>query len=260
MPPINGRLQTFMTGKISIQNPGTDGHFLWKYLDLHRLIYFLSQQSLFFTRLDVFKDPYEGVKTTTLRKVYTFKDSPDEKVRKLLPLATKSETVASQRKQFVNSWFYGERESMAMWNLYSNPDSVALKIDFDSFYESLVTYFKKTVRTHENKISVIGDRISYFKLNPFDKRQKIKLRYSGFQKDISFEHEKEYRFLIYANPVYALRNDLTFKVSLQNFKRLPFVIITHPEMADWKLNNIKELVGSYGLDFKVKPSEIYLKK
>jgi hypothetical protein len=246
-------------GDIIIKNPGLEGHFLWKYLNLHKLIYFISRRSLFFTRLDFFTDPLEGLKTSTLRKTFTFKDSP-ESGNVSLPEKRSRAADYAQRKQFVNSWFYGERENMAMWSLYSNSDSVAIRVDLNLVYGELLSSFENAVKEHSRRISIVGDRISYFKLNPFDPRQRIHLRYSALKKDLSFEHEKEYRFLIYASPSYARRNHLTFAVKLDNFARLPFEVITHPMMEDWKRENISDLLRRYEVNFRLQPSDILLRR
>ena len=39
----------------------TDDQFLWRYMDLHRLIYFLNTENIFFSPLSTFFDPLEGI-------------------------------------------------------------------------------------------------------------------------------------------------------------------------------------------------------
>lgn len=39
----------------------TEGQFLWRYVDLHRLIYFLNTENIYFSPLSTFFDPLEGI-------------------------------------------------------------------------------------------------------------------------------------------------------------------------------------------------------
>jgi hypothetical protein len=38
-----------------------EDEYLWKYLDMHKFLSFILKKELFFTRLDKFEDPIEGV-------------------------------------------------------------------------------------------------------------------------------------------------------------------------------------------------------
>lgn len=114
-------------------------------LRFHKFISFITDKELFFTRLDLFQDPFEGVTTRLIKQRYLAKLIPQaeninprlpENLRENLTLEKKlteqnydAESIKKQKTQFVNCWFRGERESMAMWNLYSNRDSIVLRIE-----------------------------------------------------------------------------------------------------------------------------------
>ena len=53
--PINSNIE------VNIDAPKESNSFLWKYFDLHRFIYLLTEKKLFFTRLDKLEDPFEGI-------------------------------------------------------------------------------------------------------------------------------------------------------------------------------------------------------
>lgn len=58
-----------------------DDQFLWRYMDLHRLIYFLNTENIFFSPLSTFFDPLEGITEKHLHdKQYA--DAIDEKAGK----------------------------------------------------------------------------------------------------------------------------------------------------------------------------------
>lgn len=266
-------------GKIDIRRPNSENHFLWKYIDIHRLLYFLKEKKLFFTRLDKFDDPYEGVKTSFLRQDSFFSGVPDnpEEINPKLPLKErtrlanekklfeyikKEEIGRTQKSQFISCWFYGERESMAMWNLYSSKESVVIKVDFDELYKSLQTSFAKFIEDNGNRVMIVGDRMTYLKLNPFDLNLPIiKLDYSGLKKDQSYAHEKEYRFLIAMEDKWAAEVDIPFfEIPIDNFSICKFSIVAHPNMENWKLNNIRNLVQIMNCSFEVTKSSTILRK
>jgi hypothetical protein len=59
-------------GQLQLSDPPDNIQNIWKYLDLHRFIYLLTERKLFFTRLDKFVDPYEKDKSFNYEKEYRF--------------------------------------------------------------------------------------------------------------------------------------------------------------------------------------------
>lgn len=199
-------------GETEITDPKNKNISLWKYFDIHRFIYLITEQKLFFTRLDNFDDPFEGISTSFMRSEALFskiqlgennsiiineeENGEVDVQKKVHEYLKKSNLHNKQNRQYVNCWFACERESMAMWNIYSNFDSVAVKIDYSKSKEKLIETFDKFIVENHYRLSVIADEIKYLKLNPFDPSvSKQKLKYSAMKKDISFQYEKEYRFL-----------------------------------------------------------------
>jgi hypothetical protein len=245
-------------GKLNISNPKSNAPFLWKYFDLHRFIYLITENKLFFTRLDKFEDPYEGITTKLLRRDAKYsklsldvRDYPSNLTlkqkkqlrneKKLHEYLKNEEIEKSQNRQYINCWFACERESMAMWNLYSNQDAVAVKVHFSKIKDELSKSFSAFIGKNGNRISILGDEITYLKLNPFDESlPKQKLKYSAFKKDISFQFEKEYRFLIVT--IDKLEKNEPFYAVPINISALDLTIISHPNMEEWKLENLKKLL------------------
>lgn len=261
------------SGNVIIENPSSNAPYLYKYFDLHRFIYFISQRQLFFTRLDKLEDPFEGLSTRFLRdnahikalehELETAKTFSKERIeeikniKKLNQFVSKQTIQLSQNSQYVNCWFTCERESMAMWNLYSNKDSVALKIDFDDVKKHFQNPFQELVEENGNRLSVVGSEITYLKLNPFDSNlPKQKLKYSALKKDISFAYEKEYRFLIVTENLDEQPLFYTIKFPFENIK---ITVLTHPNMEEWKFKNIETLVKAMNLNLKIEKSSIILR-
>jgi len=251
--------------------------YLWKYVDLHRLIYFLSNGKLFFNRLDKFNDPIEGIKSSILRTEALIgpqmeesdinQSIPEDERKKIYENARefhelrKKETLLLQTTQFVNCWFCGNRESMAMWDLYSNKDSVAIKINSSTLIDSLKPSFEQLIYDRNRQIGVASDLIKYMKLNPFDlSNDKINIKYGAMKKDICFGHEREYRFLITIAESLLRQNIVKFEVKITDFKTQDFTIVTHPLMEEWQVNNIGTLIQIYQLPFSLKKAETALRR
>ncbi len=233
---------------------------LWRYIDLHKLFDLATKSELHFTRTDQFPDPFEGVTYKLIAQRYFAQKTNmtnsaiDKKIRDDHNHRNKEtldnyeiESLNKQKTQYINCWIRSERESVAMWNLYSNHDSVAIKAKA----QNLIDYFKRNLELqpyYYPKYKFICGSISYLRLNPFDPFQKPELpRFSSFKKDVAYDFEKEYRFLI-ATPVSEIEPNpefFRFKIT-ENFIKL-IEIVCHPEMEKWKFNNMKKLCSNLGL-------------
>jgi hypothetical protein len=144
---------------------------------------------------------------------------------------------------------------MAMWNLYSNPDGVALKVSFgklklllrpESANIDIKEYYCGKVKYQDfrYKDSCENDRLSEI--------EKVTLR-----KDISFSHEKEIRFVVQTN---KYRGQITaIDTETINLRELDIKVVCHPKMAQWKINNIKQLLKGARIADSFLDSEIKLR-
>jgi hypothetical protein len=246
--------------------------FLWRYMDLHRLIYFLNSQNIFFSPLNSFFDPLEGITEQHLQdKQYV--EALDKKSERGdgLPLQTKeklheekveikerfkSRLEEIQKRYFASCWYLGVRESLAMWDTYSNKDSVAIKFNPDDLCKCIVDS-GAALENEDFKIMVHG-KVEYFKISPYDSNdESIKNcghKFKGFLKDLSYKHEEEFRFLVIQNHNGKTYN--FFELSLNNLQNIDFSIVTHPHMEPWKHTNILEFLKTKGLEHKLVKSEI----
>ena len=225
-----------------ISKPSKTYQFLWKYLDIHKFISFLVNRELFFTRLDKFEDPIEGIRTSLLRELNSSDKQLDLDAPKIREMQTRN---------YVNCWFAGDRESMAMWNLYSNADSVVIKVDFELLKKEIEKSFKNNLRTTPD-LKIFGKSVTYLDLNPFDSNLPLqKISNSAFKKDRCFEYEKEYRFLIKTSS--AIPEEF-HKIPI-NFEKLKLKVLAHPKIEEelWKFENLKGLIdlANRQLDTKI---------
>lgn len=240
--------------------------YLFKYLDLHKLIYFLNTENLFFSPLSYFDDPLEGISEQFLyenAKVNAARNSngsPDPSEHKEINNNYRQYLNHVQRILFASCWFLGTRESLAMWETYSNNDSVALQFEPNVLCDLMKDRFRNV---KENDFSVMcHGKVEYFKVSPFNpadaELKNCGHRFKGFIKDLSYKHEEEFRFLLVQKDIN--KHYEYFEVSLGSLKELPFTIITHPYMEDWKYNNIYTILKNSGLQDKLVRSLIPTRK
>jgi len=249
----------------------TNDQFLWRYVDLHRLIYFLNTGNIFFSPLSAFFDPLEGITEKHLHdKEYL--DAIDKRAdeegglpRKNRKLLEEKEEIKErfksglgeiQKKYFASCWYLGVRESLAMWDSYSNKDSVALRFNPAELCKTIIDNCRNTVC--EDFSTMIHGKVEYYNISPFnpndDSLKNCGHRFKGFLKDLSYKHEEEFRFIVIQND-----EDNTyqfFELNLKNLQSLDFQIVTHPHMESWKHNNIYNILKTKGIESKLRTSDI----
>ena len=257
-------------GIVDINIPkSSHGDYLWKYVDLHKLMDFINTSQLHFNRLDLFEDPIEGLPTSQLRRNYLTESVYNKALeRKIIAQHPKLEeeilkdffASPKQKQQFVSCWFHDERESMAMWNLYSNKDSVAIKVKTNEFLNYTKEQGELFLESHGYRLNLIGDIIDYLKLNPFDPNlPKQKRRFAAFKKDLSYKHEQEYRLLIFTHPKWTEATNKKFFKFPFDFEKVKIEIVCHPLMPKWKRKNIEKLAVKIEPEIRVSKSSITLR-
>jgi hypothetical protein len=268
--------------------------YLWRYLDLHKFLSFVIGKSLFFSRLDKFEDKLEGISLIHLyyKNLKSEMDNHPafDDMRQMFSINNLSgemeqidkEISKTQEFNFANCWVISKShsESVAMWNLYSQPNSVAIKIKYKDFKSLLQKNgLNPTTTTRESDIICSPVRYIDFQ-NSNQEQQKIKgIRDSVFFKDISFKHEAEFRIIIreqpYEKPPIKYRPPVPKRVieykynekvnypginmELINFDDYPFEVIHHPKSQDWAKENVAKILGLSNLDLKLKDSNLELK-
>ena len=219
---------------------------LWRYIDLHQLLYFINRKSIFFAPLSSFDDPLEGIseKHLQLGSLHAIKRySLANGLQKL------------QRYIYASCWFLGDTESMAMWETHSNPDSVAIEFKANDLIKLVLTEARKLKSA---KFSALyHGKVDYVKMSPVDRKslKKTNQQVMGFLKDKSYKHEEEFRFIV----TRSKNSKQTFRgldLPVGSLQDLHFDIITHPQMETWKHDNLKTVLGNFSLQRKLRPSDI----
>ena len=240
-----------------------ENSFLWRYFDFQKFLSLAIEQSIFFSRMDKMEDANEGI---SIHQLFSKFGTAEEKelVATINKKSARTELPLSirQQKYFLSCWLIHHRESVAMWNAYSDENGIAIKVNAAELIENILT--KSKLIAHQEMIQ----KLYYGKVDYkdfFDKKQrenfKSEIKIIGFQKDVCFKHEYEYRFLIKENVHKYGKEDIPFlKLKLIDFKQIPFELIFHPKMENWKKDNIRAVIKSLKLtNFSCKDSELLLK-
>ncbi|MFM9839053.1 MAG: DUF2971 domain-containing protein [Cyclobacteriaceae bacterium] len=241
--------------------------YLWRYFDIHKFLNLLQNKTIRFTRMDQFEDPQEGIPLSAFvahaeklnlnlieSKTIGELIVDAKQFKKIPPLLQKklNAIYAIQKSSFLTCWFAEQRESVAMWNLYSNADGVAVKIPFANLSRQLKIEKDANISAYYAGRLVYQDFSTIYKNTSDKKVGKVALR-----KDHSFTHESEFRFVVRTKDHHL---DIAGIDSLPlDLKGLGMQVICHPRMAAWKKKNIKNLLASAGLTNAMQESSIRLR-
>lgn len=238
--------------------PPSDDARIWRFMDIGKFLWLLSSSSLYFRRLDLFRDPYEGVVPQLSAIEY----------ERNLPGQGKQITsfIESQRKQvFVNSWHINEFESAAMWDLYlKSADGIAIETSFAKLRDSF---------SAETTHSILIGKVNYIdyaaEMMPFGN-----ILFAPMHKRKSFEHERELRALVWllatlgrqgknpssdmvsmgTNPPHGINININLEILISN-------VYVSPIAESWYVDVVRSVLEKYGLSkIRVIQSELYLVK
>lgn len=267
-----------------------DDAVLYRYVTIDKLIDFLVNARLSFTRLNLFEDKLEGItpehlmlnmvsdrlaKTLAapwlgdLADVVTFNMNPTRRNE------LRRHRKVFQRLNYANCWYVDTHESVAMWQLYSRRDSVAIRIPFIALVDEVENQRFALSSSRVEKLTY--GSMHYFNFSEVDDLPEFIVNEDaqGFVKDRSFRHEHEFRLMIAlkdeevqkAEPKKFIldeqieevneRLDLkTLHLRLDNFSLLPFEIVFHPQCSDWHRSNVTSIVKKFALPFLLKESAL----
>lgn len=245
---------------------------LWRYMDLGKFLDLLVDTSLPFPQAKMMEDPYEGQLSTLSRMRPLISDPSGENVReaseeeaKILMAPLKPVWDQLPETTFLSCWYWSERESAAMWRLYSDANKgVAVVTTWQALKSALNTNF-----------TVHGGRVTYADYGtervPFNL-----VTVYGYKRD-SFSHEKEVRLVVqdltnlhpdrkhqenYADAgpegplAEAQKSGGVLKLSMDLDVLVKHVYVS-PEAPSWWVPIVQDLCRKYGHDWLVQQSGLY---
>lgn len=202
---------------------------VWRYIDLPKLIWTLEQKALYFARLDMLVDAFEGAVTQPTYASQQLEHRPE--------VFSEFRRVDMRRQTFVNCWRVGDSESEAMWRLYCRGKAgVALQTTYSRLDRSLS--------------SVLSLGVVQYVDYEVDIMQAPKNMLSAvMHKRKSFEHEREVRAVAWRrNPLVRA----AFPLAPDNHGLLvPWdpmcleAVFVHPEAEAWYADVVRSVLHRY---------------
>ncbi|WP_323756094.1 hypothetical protein [Roseivirga sp.] len=267
----------------------SDKLFLYRYITIDKLMDCLLNKRFPLTRLNLFEDKLEGITPQNL----SLNLASDKIGKEIAPWigeivnhitlninpikrnSLRRQKLDFQKYNFASCWFVNDHESVAMWQLYSSPDSIAIKIPVNSFLGELDS--KRFDLTGYNHKKIRYGSVKYYRFDDIGSLSQLVTNENiqGFLKDKSFSHESEFRVILSVEENERKRaekkpmildeqiEDLNRKLDqhiiyilFENFKNMPFELIFHPQASDWHKSNVKQTIKKYEVDFPIIESKL----
>ncbi len=211
---------------------------IWRYMDLAKFCSLIMFKKLYFCRIDKLSDPFEGMRSKPtlewVNKVY--ESTPLGAVKENIELMYKM----ARRYYLVNCWHKNSNESDAMWKTYSG-NSIAVKSSIRRLFECLSDdplrefYFGSV------------EYIDYLK-QPSSSQPSVEL---FLNKQLCFEHEREFRVITYATAHQVDKNGLNKPVDSGLYysvdvNRLIETVYISPIAEKWIRSLLEKILHDYG--------------
>ncbi len=225
-------------------------------MDFTKFVDLLDTRTLYFTRSDLYDDPFEGSLTNNniiYRQSLIQYNIPQNII----------DSFAQHNKEIrkiitINCWHMNEYESAAMWKLYlKSNEGIAIKSDYTSLVKCFDSYDEEV---HIGKVKYIDYKQYMIPegnfLNPFLCKRR------------SFDYERELRAIIIpakkinefmkSNPgsfiwKTIIGNGIAVPVDLGCLIKMIFIA---PNSQPWFTNLVKSIVKRYGIDIPVIQSSL----
>jgi len=225
----------------AFQQPKYENVSLWRYMDFTKFLLLLESSSLYFCRADRLRkdDAFEG---SFPKKEYEYliKNIGEESTHNIYNISSKS--------TFVNCWHYSDKESIAMWKLYSEINKgVAIKTTVSNFTHSF----------HKIDTNVFAGIVQYidFEKDSYYAKSDHKYRSGNLftayiHKRNIFEYEKEYRAII-SDHTTTEENGFDIKVDLSMLVK---EVVVAPNTPNWLFELIVVTTHRYVQDANISRS------
>jgi hypothetical protein len=225
-----------------VQPPDTNAK-VWRYMDFTNYIWTLECSALYFSRIDLLGDPFEGTTTAASNAaIMKLMDWPpgSEQTQK-----DWSETNAKVRRDvrrgiFVNCWHMNDHESEAMWRLYATTDQA---IAIQTSYSRLVDALDPTIIIGAVRYTDYDDAV-------FPTSNAL---WPAAHKRLSFKHENEIRALKFAMD--DSNEPLGHGVSV-NLANLVERVYVSPSRPSWYEKLAERLTRRFGYSFPIIKSRL----
>lgn len=221
---------------------------IWRYMDLAKYISFLHTSSIRLTRADKFEDPYEGLfNDCTIDVMRGLTKNFPQSLKKMREFACQLED--DKKQTFINCWHWNDKESAAMWKLYSSND-YCISIVSDGF---------ELVRQLPVYVAFTFVRYIDWDRDCFEAPGMSQAPY--FHKRKEFAHENEVR-VIYMQPLHEQRGgpklDRKEEGLLIPIKIRPLVkeVVLAPQTPGWVAEMVTETTRKFDYEVPIRTSSL----
>jgi hypothetical protein len=216
---------------------------VWRYMDFTNYIWTLESSALYFSRIDLLGDPYEGTTTKASNDaIMELMDWPAGSERQQKDWA---EGNAKQRRDvrrgiFVNCWHMNDHESEALWQLYAKTEQAI----------AIQTTYRRLVDSLDETVIVGAVRYTDYDHAVFPVDNAL---WPAAHKRLSFKHENEIRALKVA--VHDGDEPLGHAVPVDLGKLVERVYVS-PSRPSWYEKLAERLTLRLGYSFPIKKSRL----
>lgn len=210
---------------------------LWRYMDFTQFVDLLAHRHLYFVRPDRLDDPFEGARTRA--EAAAAGDGP---------YARAGGGPAVRRYAYVNCWYAGRHESLAMWRIYCrSPEGVAVR--------SSPARLAAALRADPRPVQI--GRVRYADYDRPDAPAADGLP-ALFRKRPGFAFEREVRLLHFDRPAHAAGRPagppgLRLAVDLGELVR---DVVLAPSAEPWLLDLVRTVADRFGVRAVVRRSRL----
>ena len=230
---------------------------IWRYIDISKFLDMLINSTLFFTRIDILEDNYEG--TTPFHQkefLKTLLNVPMEHSDRFEIFKREGDTYF-RKHTAVNCWHLNDSESIAMWKIYlKTGEGIAIKSNYGRFVNSFV-------ENHDTEIYIRP--VTYGDYNQLEFGNFLYGEY--FHKRQFFSYENELRAMVIKTPSaeefeklggdYSLHKGLNGGVPIKvDLNILIEKIVLAPNTPEWIFNTIKSITQNYNYTFPIERSQM----
>ncbi|MFK9119548.1 hypothetical protein ACJEBK_22090 [Peribacillus frigoritolerans] len=219
---------------------------LWRYMDFSKFVNLLDTNSIFFTKPNKFRDPFEGA-FSEQDFIRLIGEPPSYNPDIRYDYDNRRQMLINESRMLldfvgVSCWHLNNTESAAMWDLYlRSGEGIAIKSNIEKLTNSI-----------QDDISIGQVQyIDYFKDMASDNTYE-----SLFYKRNSFSHENEFR-LIHFDDIEEPKFQEYGVPIISDLNHLIDEIYVAPTAPKWFVETVASVVKKYNIDKPIRQSSLY---
>jgi hypothetical protein len=144
-----------------------------------------------------------------------------------------------------------------MWNLYSTPGSVAIKINYKVLKEMIAESEDYEINRIEDIEEMTYGSVQYkdFVDSFAVSDSEFKVRKTPFRKDLSFAHEREFRICLRVKKMLG-EKVLGLSQVFKEMDKFPIEVVAHPKSTSWHYANLITLLKQFAPAIVIRNSEL----